>query len=136
MLNTLGQKIASARKNKKLTQTQLAKSISKSLHSLQGYEAGNVGPPAKTVMRIAQTLGVRVEWLLTGEGEMCVDVEGGGKYQEVSVEHGGEETFRKILFSDDCITCPPLNKEQDAFSIPYTERTRLIGRVMARYSVY
>ena len=223
----LGVRLKTARKAHRFTQLDIAKRLGVRGPNVSRWEKGDVAPGAKHLPRLAKALGVRVEWLLTGEGEMSVGEEGGVRYQEASVEalhikegppvsskkvsagpiripiigevsdgkaaiyweapterfvvgvhvsekafalrvsdnsmeteyserdvivvdplaevengdtaiveHGGEKTFRKILFGDDCITCQPLKKEQDAFSIPCVEKTRLVGRVMARTTVY
>ncbi len=223
----IGKRIKILRKTLRVTQGEFVKKLGISQSHLSGIESERDPPSKPLLIAIAHQYSARLEWLLTGEGEMCVGEEGGGRYQEASVEalhikegppvsskkvsagpiripiigevsdgkaaiyweapterfvvgvhvsekafalrvsdnsmeteyserdvivvdplaevengdtaiveHGGEKTFRKILFGDDCITCQPLKKEQDAFSIPCVEKTRLVGRVMARTTVY
>lgn len=61
----IGEKIKKTRKNKKMTQTQLAKSISKSERMIQKYENGEVVPSIENIKKIASVLEVNVDDLLS-----------------------------------------------------------------------
>lgn len=56
-----------ARKNKGLTQEQLARLISVERSSVGKYESANVIPSPEVLKRIAETLGVSVDYLLERE---------------------------------------------------------------------
>lgn len=61
---TLGERIKEKRKNKKITQKQLAKILNKSESSIQKYESDEVEIPHSVVEEIAKVLHTTVPYLL------------------------------------------------------------------------
>lgn len=64
ILKKLGECIIQIRKEKKLTQAELAHSINKDQQSIQRLEKGNVNPSFYYLLEIAEGLGVDVVELL------------------------------------------------------------------------
>jgi len=60
----LGAKIAEARKDKKLSQRDLAKVLGVAKSTVGGYEAGSRNPDPETLLRIAEILDVSTDYLL------------------------------------------------------------------------
>jgi transcriptional regulator with XRE-family HTH domain len=67
-VNTIGERIAWARKQRKLTQDALAKRVGISQSAIGSYEAGHRGKP-RELLSIARALDVNPVWLEKGEGE-------------------------------------------------------------------
>jgi transcriptional regulator with XRE-family HTH domain len=66
---TLGLRIRTLRKNKKMTQTQLAKAAGVSQATISDYERDQVpNPRSNELLRIAAALETNPEFLVTGEG--------------------------------------------------------------------
>lgn len=70
MKSTIGTRIREARENKELDQHTLATKVDVAVRTLQRWEKGEQVPDSNFLMRLAKHLGVRPEWLLTGESEM------------------------------------------------------------------
>ncbi len=66
---TLGKNIEEARKNKEMTQKQLAGAINRSTSVIQKYEAGTTEPPLSVVEKIALALDTTPHDLLYGNSE-------------------------------------------------------------------
>jgi putative transcriptional regulator len=66
LLKKLGERIRDVRKEKDITQVQLAHSIGKDQQSIQRLEAGNVNPSYYYLHEIAEGLGVKIEALFAG----------------------------------------------------------------------
>lgn len=81
----IGDRLKLARKSRRLTQKELAARLVIKYQSIGRWEKGDVTPGAKHLPRLAKALGVRVEWLLTGEGEMRAGGELGGAYSNGGV---------------------------------------------------
>ncbi|HVC59835.1 MAG TPA: helix-turn-helix transcriptional regulator [Acetobacteraceae bacterium] len=62
----LGGRIKVLRKDKKLSQNELAAPIGARCQLLNKYESGRVTPPAEMLVRLADALGTSVDYLLTG----------------------------------------------------------------------
>lgn len=62
----LGERIQKLRKQKKLTQTELAKQIDISLPQLVRYETKNVQPTASTLNKLAMIFDVSIDFLVNG----------------------------------------------------------------------
>lgn len=71
-MNTLANRLKTARKNAKLTQAKIAESVGIKQPTYQALEAGKVEKSAYLV-DIARVLGVNPDWLATGEGSMTAD---------------------------------------------------------------
>ena len=64
---TIGERIREARKNAGLTQAQLAESSGVAAISIHQYEAGKREPRIEQLCRVADTLGVSIQYLLGSE---------------------------------------------------------------------
>ncbi len=51
----------------KMTQAEFGKFFKKSQDAICAYEKGIVFPPIDVILKMAETFGVSVEWILTGE---------------------------------------------------------------------
>lgn len=60
----VGKKIRITRKNKKLTQEELASKVKMHVSTLGRIERGESNPPLQTINRIAQSLGINPKNLL------------------------------------------------------------------------
>jgi transcriptional regulator with XRE-family HTH domain len=67
MKNSIGANIKKFRKQKKLTQQQLADLIGKCFTIVQRYESGAVAPPLSVIEKIASVLEIESSQLLNGE---------------------------------------------------------------------
>ncbi len=67
VIMTFSEKLQKARKNKKLTQAELAEKIGVTARSIQNYELGARYPKRDILDRICKTLGVRIETLVGSE---------------------------------------------------------------------
>jgi transcriptional regulator with XRE-family HTH domain len=74
VIMTFSEKLQKARKNKKLTQAELAEKIGVTPRSIQNYELGTRYPKRDILDRICRTLGVRIETLV-GSGDFLGIVE-------------------------------------------------------------
>jgi transcriptional regulator with XRE-family HTH domain len=82
---TFGARLKEVRKNKNMTQKQLGK-LSKIQHSsISEYESETTEPSGKNLFKIAQALGVSVEYLMTGKNPEGFVVNGDNNFQ---VGHG------------------------------------------------
>ena len=68
-MNTIGDRVRVARKNKGMTQGQLAAAVGIAQPTLSNLEKGKHAETVK-IVEIAKTLGVRPEWLSSGAGPM------------------------------------------------------------------
>ena len=69
-MDTLGSRIRKARKAKKITQTDIKNACGISSGNLSEIENDKVSPTSNALLSLKRFLGVSVDWLLTGEGEM------------------------------------------------------------------
>ena len=67
-MNTFGKKLAELRKDKGLSQTQLAKQLDTSISVISRYERGEMTPSIANAKRLAELLDTTVGYLL-GESE-------------------------------------------------------------------
>ena len=70
MKDGIDARLRMARAYAKLRQADLAVSAGIGLSTVQRIESGRFEPRQGTVRKLADALGVRPEWLLTGEGPM------------------------------------------------------------------
>ena len=69
-----GEKIAKLRKEKKLTQKQLAEIVGVTYRSIQNYETNNAVPRKKELYKkLAETLEVDINYLLSDEDEFVLE---------------------------------------------------------------
>lgn len=87
---TLGLRIKTLRKNKKMTQTQLAKAAGVSQATISDYERDQVpNPRSNKLLRIAAALETTPEFLVTGEGPINLS-------ESASDEHSLLSAFSKL----------------------------------------
>ena len=67
-LKHIGARIRRAREAKGMSQAKLAALVGVPSQSISAWERGEVVPGAKNILRLAEALGVSVDWLLTGQG--------------------------------------------------------------------
>lgn len=72
---TIGERIKFKRKERGITQQELAEYIDKSLRSVQKYEKGNTTPSIKILTKIAEVLNISLNALLTNEDKTTTLVE-------------------------------------------------------------
>jgi transcriptional regulator with XRE-family HTH domain len=70
-----GNRLKKARKEKKLTQKQLAESIGINQKQYQHWERGRAEPSFDKVKRLSYVLEINVEWLLYGNGKFIANKE-------------------------------------------------------------
>lgn len=68
-MGTFGQKMQMTRVSKKISQTDLAERVGVSRRSIFDYENGNAMPRKKTLLKIAEALGVTVTYLTNPDEE-------------------------------------------------------------------
>lgn len=61
---TIGEKIKSLRKYKKITQKQLSELIDKNVRTIQKYESGEIIPPLEMLIEISVVLNVPMEYFV------------------------------------------------------------------------
>lgn len=71
-MESLGTRIQAARKEKNIMQKELGRLIGAAKATISGYEAGNRKPDADTLLKIARTLDVTVDYLLGHESPEMV----------------------------------------------------------------
>ena len=63
----MGERIAQLRRNKGLSQATLAQALSLSTSTIAMYEQGRREPSVSTIIALADTLGVTIDYLLIGQ---------------------------------------------------------------------
>ena len=66
-METLGYRLAEARKNCGLTQAQVAEKLYLTTQSISSWECGNSIPDTEKIPEIAELYGVTADWLLSGK---------------------------------------------------------------------
>jgi transcriptional regulator with XRE-family HTH domain len=70
MLDGLGLRIRTARRERGLSAAEVAVSITRSVHTVYLWEQGKSMPTVPDVIALAPLLGCDLRWLLTGAGPM------------------------------------------------------------------
>ena len=84
---TFPEKLRRARKNKNMTQVQLAEAVGVSSRCIQNYELGARYPKRPILASMCRTLGIRMEYLVSGEDFLgIVEAEDGTKGVEAAKE--------------------------------------------------
>jgi transcriptional regulator with XRE-family HTH domain len=73
--SAIGQRLKDARRRSHLTQRELAEQAGVGLNSIRKVEQTDYEPTLRLYRRLAESLGVRIEWLLFGIEPMTVDME-------------------------------------------------------------
>ena len=92
--NTFGQRLKDIRKSLKLTQADFADKINISVTNLSDIENGKTRPCHDFFYRILKEFKVNLNYCLSGEGSMFLDMEG------ESSAAGGEETEKNRCYYD------------------------------------
>lgn len=67
--NAIGLRLKELRKERKLTQVEIANYLGVENPTISNYELGKSEPAASLLQRLADFYGVQVEWLITGRGQ-------------------------------------------------------------------
>jgi len=86
----IGDKIKELRKNKGLTQSELAKIVGKSTITIRKYESGDITPPIDVLNDIAESLNVQIEYIL-----------GKSEYKKFDSDIIKNDIFELIKITDD-----------------------------------
>ncbi len=70
MSESIGDRIRLARENKEIEQTRLSAQVNVAARTLQRWEKNEQVPDSNYLVKVAKYIGVRPEWLLTGQGDM------------------------------------------------------------------
>ena len=68
----LGQKISQIRKEKKLSQSDIAKAVGVSRDAISKYERGDIVPSVENAKKMADVLGVNLDYLVSNEEQQEV----------------------------------------------------------------
>jgi repressor LexA len=68
--STIGERVRAARENKRVDQRALSRKAGVAVRTLQRWEKGLQVPDSNYLLRLSRSIGVRPEWLLTGDGTM------------------------------------------------------------------
>ncbi|MBC1358309.1 helix-turn-helix domain-containing protein [Listeria booriae] len=88
MVNVIGERIKKLRKDKKLTQTELAKKINLTHVSISGYERGTRLPDTETLGKLSDVLETTTDYLLGRTNNPA-----SGKKDSVSVHYFEKENL-------------------------------------------
>lgn len=73
---SLGRRIAAARKTRSLSQRQLAALVNVEPNTISMYESGVRKPSTDVIIRLARTLHVSTDYLLLGDRKNSIDISG------------------------------------------------------------
>jgi uncharacterized protein YjbI with pentapeptide repeats len=106
MNTTINEKIAVARKNKNLTQTDLARRVSISPQMVSKWECGESLPDVVTIGKLAEIFGVPVNYFFDGEGQQTADKPEKTKNRAKFNDHKWiEKDFSKTTIKDISFAC-------------------------------
>ncbi len=98
MSTTLGDRITSLRKGKGLSQTDLAKEADVSREALSKYERNEIIPSVQVAARIAEALGVTLDYLIGNAHELAVDKQTLKRIREIeALDNGTKSTLFTII---------------------------------------
>jgi len=81
---SLGQKIAKIRKEKKLSQVDVASYVGVSRDAISKYERGDIVPSVENANKIAQILGVSLDYLMSEDDSLeVVDIDMLNRMKEI-----------------------------------------------------
>lgn len=84
----IGRRIATLRKTKNMSQTQLAAYLRVSASTVGMYEQGRRVPDLDTLVQLAQLLDVSLDYLITGKERHCKPLPTMGRYELIPQEDG------------------------------------------------
>ena len=96
---TLGQKITQLRKEKKLSQVDVAKAVGVSRDAISKYERDDIIPSVENAKKIAQTLGVSLDYLVSQDDNVeVVDTDMLNRMKEIQrLGNEDKNTVTKII---------------------------------------
>lgn len=96
---TLGQKITQIRKEKKLSQVDVATAVGVSRDAISKYERDDIIPSVENAKKIAQTLGVSLDYLVSEDNNVeVVDTEMLNRMREIQrLANDDKKTVTKII---------------------------------------
>ncbi|WP_440881290.1 helix-turn-helix domain-containing protein [Tenacibaculum sp. C7A-26P2] len=96
---TLGQKITKIRKEKKLSQIDVAKFVGVSRDAISKYERDDIIPSVENAKKIAQVLNVSLDYLVSEDGNLeVVDVTMVNRMKEIQrLNNDDKSTIVKII---------------------------------------
>lgn len=98
MSTTLGDRITALRKQKGLSQTDLAKATDVSREALSKYERNEIAPSVHVAARMAETLGVTLDYLIGNAHELAVDKQTLKRIREIeALDNGTKSTLFTII---------------------------------------
>ena len=74
-MNDFSQRLATARKTRKLTQSQVAEKLEVSFQAVSLWERGETTPELEKIVEIANLYGVTTDWLLKGTEEQRIEID-------------------------------------------------------------
>lgn len=97
MAQSVGERIREIRKARRITLADLGSRVGIAAASLSRIESGVNNPADRTVKLVAQELGVREEWLKTGEGDPAAGADREALIAEVSRTYNLDESSEALL---------------------------------------
>lgn len=96
---TLGQKITQIRKEKKLSQVDVATAVGVSRDAISKYERDDIIPSVENAKKIAQTLGVSLDYLVSEDDNVeVVDTDMLNRMREIQrLGNDDKNTVTKII---------------------------------------
>lgn len=98
---SMGDKISMLRKQKNISQTELAEQAGASREAIGKYERGEASPSVDVAKRIADTLDVTLDYLAGGNAAAAFDKQTVKRMTEI--EKLGEEDKKCVLFALDAL---------------------------------
>ena len=74
-MTDFSQRLQTARKQHKLTQSEVAEKLNVSFQAVSLWERGETMPEVEKLMEIADLYGVTIDWLLRGNSEKAIEID-------------------------------------------------------------
>ena len=123
---TIADRIKIARENKTLDQGALAAKTDVAVRTLQRWEKGLQVPDSNYLVRLANSTGVRPEWLLTGEGEMYSTLP---PHRKIIYLHKETSLHKVQLVDIPLLSSVPAGRTAAIFHPEYVERYVTIDNI-------
>lgn len=124
------ERLKQARETLKLTQVQMAESLNMSPSGYRNYELGVFPVPYRKIRAVANTYGIRTEWLAEGTGAMFDKSEAGDYQKSVStpghVAEGPTSSYSAISSGPP----PDIERRIDEFAERYRAAVDLVNEVL------
>ena len=99
-MGKIGKFIAACRKNKGLTQMQLAEKLNITDRAISKWECGKTMPDSSIMIELSEILGISVNELLLGEGIEMKDFNKQAELNLVEVIRQKEDADKRLLFTE------------------------------------